>query len=181
MSEKRRNFVRVDANLLFSCNKIEELPNNWSRTSTVYLTKNYVDISSHSEHLETEDMFKLLFAAVGEIRDELDIIKKKLDLPVERLDTHKLNISGSGISFDSDDDYEINDLVLLKIVLPLELPVQVHVIGKIVDDSTYEADTKTLRHNVSFFIIHEDDRELIIRYTFKRQRELINLKKNEIK
>ena len=71
MHEKKRDFARVDSSLYFAYKIIDEEPLDWTRTATVYLTKNYVNLTTHTENMEFEDMFRLLYAALGEINDEI--------------------------------------------------------------------------------------------------------------
>jgi hypothetical protein len=173
--DSKRDYVRVEAVLKCSLEKITEVPSAWARSSTVYLTKNAVDISgSYTDHMEPEDMFKLIYAALGEIKDELRAIREKVGLPTEKIDEMQLSLSGSGISFKSDGAFKEGDILLITLVLPLELPLLVKSVGTVLksDDSG--------KCVVDFTLIDPEDRELIIRYSFKRQRELIKIKRNEV-
>ena len=174
MSE-RRSFARVTAELYLSYEKLEKVPESWNRTSTVYLTKTSVEISSNGEHLETQDIFQLLYSALGEIKDELREIKSGMGLKSDHMDKNKIDISGAGVSFFSDQIYKKGDIIEIGVVLPLEMPVLIKAVGEIVGDPQKNSENNQYFYTIQFNTISRDDRELIIRYTFKRQRELINI------
>ncbi len=179
MSE-RRNYVRVDTTLRYHYEKIDSVPEVWGRTSTIYLTRTYVDIPTFTDKMETEDLFRLLYSALGEIKDEISSMKERLGLKTERMMSHRINISGSGASFwDDSKKLEKGDKVLFTVVLPLELPLMVKSVAEVVNEPTHDPEIGGYRHKLRFVLIDPEDRELIIRYTFKRQRELINLKKHD--
>jgi len=166
---ERRNFARVEASLYFSYKQIDEAPTNWHRTSTVYLTKNYVDIPVHSENFDSEAMFKLLYAALGEIKDDIREMKQKLGVVSKpAMEISSVNLSGSGIGFYSDKALKQGDLIKISLVLPLELPILVKVVGEVVENPYLEDENRGQLHNIRFVAIDDDDRELIIKYTFKR-------------
>ncbi len=177
--DKKRNFVRVDSELMFSVKKIEAIPEIWLRTSSVYLTKTALDIPVHKESIENEEMFRLIYSALGQITDELRTIKERLGIEDALLYKKELNISGGGISFFDEREFAKDSIVECSIVLPLELPMMVKAVAKIVGESVYHPEKKAFFYQANFVLIDNDDRELIIRYTFKRQRELINQGKNK--
>jgi len=119
----------------------------------------------HSIHRKLDFIIKFL----GKSAQEEDIFNKK---PVE------VNISGSGLKFICDEALSRNDLLDIKMVLPVSSGIIIDLVGQ-VTRSTPVADTssenaKGLREVAARFVaVNEDDREFIIRYVFRRQRELL--------
>lgn len=121
-------------------------------------------------------------------------INKKLDFLIEALPNKEElglsqhyegiceDISGVGIKFRSDYPLLSGDLLNMTIPLPPIHLATLMVIGqvkrtkKIMDEITGE---KVNEVAVEFLGINEADREEIIAYSFKRQREIINLQKME--
>ena len=121
-------------------------------------------------------------------------INKKLDFLIEALPNKEElglsqhyegiceDISGVGMKFRSDYPLLNGDLLNMTIPLPPIHLATLMVIGqvkrtkKIVDEITGE---KVNEVAVEFLGINESDREEIIAYSFKRQREIINLQKTE--
>ncbi len=175
--EQRRHFVRVDSDILVSSKEISEIPEFWGHTATLYLTSNEVNFSFNNDSIETEDMFKLLYGALGTLNDSLNEIKASLNLEVDMMKKQPVNISGSGISYFRGTQLNEGTLVVVSMVLPLELPILVKAVGKVVNSPRKDAKSGKYFTKITFELIHSDDRELIVRYTFKRQREIINLNK----
>ena len=96
----------------------------------------------------------------------------------------EINISGSGLKFKSQDSINEGDFLDIKLVLPIASGVIIELIGEVVHvegssekNDASQPDMKDIA--VKFAAINEDDREFIIRYVFKRQRELLRAEANE--
>lgn len=128
-----------------------------------------------------------------EIIDEIHSIHKKLDLILklmgnsEENDIFKekpteVNISGAGFKFKSYADLQIGDFLDLKMVLPNQSCLVIEAVGEVVRIDRVSrkeegADGGACKEvAVKFAAINEDNREAIIRYVFKRQRELLRAK-----
>ena len=90
----------------------------------------------------------------------------------------EVNLSGSGMKFKTCDNLKPGDFLDMKMVIPMSSGIVIEFIAEVVrgvktsDNSINEkSDEKEIA--VKFVAINEDDREMIIRYTFKRQRELL--------
>ena len=128
----------------------------------------------------------VLFHMMLEINRKLDALIKALPDKQEAdiLRQHEAlcrDISGEGIKFRCDIPLMQRDILNLLIPLPSTHPALVSAIGlvkrssTIVDEFTEE---KTHEHGLEFLAINEEDREEIIAYSFKRQREIISLSKS---
>lgn len=89
---------------------------------------------------------------------------------------YQVSISGSGIRFQGDLGCRKADMLELLIDLPLDPPVEVAVITKVLSvednrDQLPGTDPYTIRG--TFVVINERERDDIVRYTFQRQRTLL--------
>lgn len=171
--ENKRTFARVDARIYFACQTIDTLPDNWNKTSRLYLGSGLQNASDIKDVSDTQEMFALIYAALSEVKEDLRHIKAHMGIEEVGLQLRDLQISGSGVSFYGTESRKPGQYLLLSLVLPFELPISIQTIGQIVD-----VDPSTSRgylNRVKFVLIHEEDRELIVKYTFQRQRELINI------
>ena len=85
-----------------------------------------------------------------------------------------VNISASGIRFISGDSYEKGDLLEINLILPMVPLLFIRLVGNVVrvkPVTSYE----TRRYAVAVRFIHIDpeSKDDIIRYLFRRQRELL--------
>jgi len=171
--ENKRTFARVDARIYFACQAIDTLPENWRKTSRLYLGSGLQDASDIREASDVQDMFALIYAALSEIKEDLRRIKAHMGIEETGLRLQDLQISGSGVSFYGAQAYKPGQHLLLSMVLPFELPIIIQTVGEIVDVDSGVPGSQLNR--IKFVLIHEEDRELIVKYTFQRQRELINI------
>ncbi len=184
-----RNHLRVNAFLVFS---YHEVPNE------TYLQKR----SKYIQHM-TSDQDGYLFTAMRssgeeleshsnipvELINEIHSIHRKLDFIIKIMGTpekdnlfkkepSEINISGSGVRFCSEELFKPGVYLDIKLLLPISSGVIVETVGQVVrctklSDNDMAAGHAQYDIAVKFSAINEDDREFIIRYVFKRQRELL--------
>ena len=104
----------------------------------------------------------------------LKILEDTDTSPYASVGTEYVNISGSGMKFTADQMYGTGDIIALRIFLPLVSSTWITVLGKVVSSTELptEGGYSTAVHFVG---LPESDREMIIRYVFKRQRELLRV------
>ena len=124
-----------------------------------------------------------------EILNEIKTLNKKIDFIINHLikpddksildeEQIEVNLSGSGIKFISSVNLKTGDLLEMKLVLPLSPGIVIDFIAKVIRvikpaGKTGSNEPESSEIAVKYVAINEDDREMIIRYTFKRQRELL--------
>jgi c-di-GMP-binding flagellar brake protein YcgR len=91
------------------------------------------------------------------------------------LKTTRVNISGSGLSFESDHPYEAGQMLELRVILPYPGEAVLYVYGAVVRSEEHLQDTYTT--SVRFTAIDEDIREKIVKYVFEKQREDLRKKR----
>ena len=123
-----------------------------------------------------------LLLMLTDLDRKLDMIIDLLDRDGKRLEalkekTKKINISGLGLRFQTEQKFRTGDILELTIDLPLVPPVSIPALGEVVRVDQEKAGV--FNTALKFAAIDEDDREKISRYIFQRQRELIRAAKKD--
>ncbi|MGO9015757.1 MAG: PilZ domain-containing protein [Dissulfurispiraceae bacterium] len=82
----------------------------------------------------------------------------------------KVNISGAGIAFHSDDFYAVGDIVALKMMFKKDWAVPLLVYGEVM---RVEPLTRYCRVAVKFVALNERIKSIIMRFVFERERDII--------
>lgn len=178
--ENKRTFTRVDARIYFGYSRLSHGPQHWEKTARLHLSRGSEEIPACVDISEASGMLRLIYAALAEVKEDLQLIKAHLGIEEAFLQRQKMQLSGSGLSFDGNVTFRSGQLLLLSLVLPFELPILIRAVGEIVDGGGQPSHGKLL-NRLKFVVIHEEDRELIVKYTFQRQRELINISNTQRK
>lgn len=114
------------------------------------------------------------------LTDWLKMLNAKLDaligmLVLQRegfcsLSLADVNISGGGMSFTSRERYGIGEVLELKMMLPLLPPIALHAYGEVVKE---ELLADGCRCAVKFIAMEEEIRDEIVKFVFKRQRDIL--------
>jgi len=101
------------------------------------------------------------------------LMKREVD-PIFNEKPRLINISGAGIRFRTSESLHQGDICIVKIFLPV-LPVRViRILAEVVrSEKIIESGNEETEASFNFNMIAEEDREIIVHYTFKRQRELL--------
>ena len=86
-----------------------------------------------------------------------------------------VNISASGIRFISEKSYDMGDLVEIRLILPMLPLLFVRMVGEVIRQKAVTSTPQTDRYAVAvkFLRVEAETREDIIRYLFRRQREVL--------
>lgn len=122
----------------------------------------------------------LLVELLVGIDKKLDALLRLLKQPAlsedEYEETGEVEISGSGMCFATQVSYQTGSRLALTITLPTFPPRELLILGSVARAAhAQKAPTgdRLFATSVHFEEIHEDDRDLLVRYTFQRQRELV--------
>jgi len=131
------------------------------------------------EKLEGTQQDSIVIQMLLGIHQKLDkllkLLEKKEDSPFqEGLAT---DISGSGMRLKTDREFQPGDILHLKFDLPIIPPTTLEVLGKVMWVNSGEATEYYL--GIHFISINEEDRDLIIRYTFLKQRMLLKERRKD--
>ncbi len=127
---------------------------------------------------EIVDTMNLLNKKLNDLQDLMDNSK---DVGLLEQEPVKVNISGSGMRFNSRDSFRVGDLLDMKMVLPSSPSSIIKTVALVVrvDNSPRKESSPGEGRNlvaVKFMVINEDDRDSIIRYTFTWQRQMLRQK-----
>lgn len=164
---KLREFSRVDAYLPLQIRLVAAEERETIRAR----------VSGHAGSMETRDLpdlqDKLLNDWIKLLNSKLDAIVNMLVLQREgfsSMPVTRVNISGGGLGFLSKDRYAGGNIIEAKLVLPVMPPVALFVYGEVVKvdmlKNTYWVATK-------FVAMDEDVRDEVVKYVFRRQREML--------
>lgn len=119
------------------------------------------------------------------LNDWLVMINSKLDTLINMMNYQregflslpftKVNISGGGLSFPMQDSCQPGDILEIKMLLPETPPIPLYLYGEVVSvDQLPEG----LNVGVQYTATDQDIQELIARYVFNRQREILRERKS---
>jgi len=126
------------------------------------------------EEIDLELLYKLIYQANQKMDRILEILESRDADRYVSAGTEYVNISGSGMRFTADRSFSVGDIIALKIFLPLISSTWMTVLGRVVSSTKLSPKDGYLT-GIHFMGLSEDEREVIIRYVFKRQRELLRL------
>lgn len=134
---------------------------------------------------ETDDSNFKVLPHIIDLNRKMDILIELLTnengLQVEVPAARDVCISASGIKIDINESSIPGQKIALCIILPFAPPVQLFVTGEvmrsILSDPPPAEDRVFYETGIKFLDLREEDREKIIKYIFKRQRDLLKDKK----
>ena len=117
----------------------------------------------------------------------LKVINSKLDAILDLLTTQKkdmfalqpshVNISGSGMSFETNERFSIGDVIEIRLILPTSGEDVFYIYGEVIKFEGKCADRFIAF--IRFTTIDEDIRDQIVKFVFEKQREDLRKKKRE--
>ena len=173
----RRGYVRVDDILRVDYQKISPGDYESCENKPEVVLKNIFGEPLKAPDVEEVDsalLYKLIYQANLKIDRILDILESRDDKGYISSGSECVNISGSGMSFVANRSFSIGDIIALRVFLPLVSRTWINVLGKVMLSSKSEQGNK-YTVSVRFVELSESDREMIVRYVFKKQRELLRL------
>lgn len=176
VQNQRREYFRVSDVLPLVAKRIENLTGKKSRILSGYFAglaaANFVGESADATI--NPKLWKLLC----DINLKLDLILDRLSGNSEETtnaETREVSLSASGISFLTQDRFDLGDLIEVRVYLPIHPPVWVILYGHLVRIS--DANNGQQEVAVEFFDMDNEVRDVISYYTIRRQREIIMKKK----
>ena len=166
-----REFSRVDAQIPLDVRliSVEEAKVAKSKISADTTIAHFKPPHDHEDRILTE-WLKML-------NDKLDAILMLLTFHREgfsSLPYRSVNISGGGMSFMWNQPYPKGSILELKMLLPIFPPVAMYVYGDVV---SLEQKGDEWLVAVKFVNIEEEIRDEIVKFVFKKQRELLREKR----
>lgn len=165
----KRGYFRVDDVFPVIYRKVD--PNAYRQESRIY--------SGYGENLPDmeppdETVSPRLWSMLVDINTKLGLVLERLHLESEGLtkaESIPVNISASGIRFDTAGQYRSGDVVEVKLLLPTNPAVGILAHGSVVRVTPTSATTNELC--LHFIDLVDEVRDIIIQYTLKRQRDIV--------
>lgn len=194
--KERREFKRVECSLLMKYEVVlpeeEEDAKYFVLNEPIGLEQNLREVEKDLGNVENSEEFKLLLKHIyknfGELSNKLDLILNKLEGRPEKSpfrECHVSNISGAGFVFN--DDVELKKGNILKVIFEFahlqlsSIKCLVEVVRCHEREKRISPKTPKFVYAVKVRLIKEEDREKIIKYVFKRQRELLRARRDNLK
>jgi hypothetical protein len=168
---KMREFSRVDAHIPFEVHLVptDERHNIRSKISGETVLSEFQTLTDLEDKL-LSDWLKMLNAKLDSIINMLTFQRDGFS----SLPFVKVNISGGGLNFSSPDKHNIGDVLEIKMMLPMLPPVALYIYGEVVK---VEKQINSFNTAVKFIAMDEEIRDEIVKFVFKKQREILREKR----
>ncbi len=136
---------------------------------------------------EIEDNQARMFNQIIELHRKMDILietvaperRTIVEVPKEQ----DICISASGIKINLDTPVTPGQIIILCMVLPFIPPINIFVTGEVIrreiSGDLFTEEDSYFGTAINFTAIKEDDREILIRYIFKKQRDMLRDRASE--
>ncbi|MBU8911503.1 MAG: PilZ domain-containing protein [Desulfobacterales bacterium] len=177
---KKRGHVRVDDILKVDYRQIaqEDYKRCKSKPEIIF-NKTFgepIKVPEIEGGVDLELLYKLIYQTNLKIDHILNILESKDTEKYTSAGSECINISGSGMRLAVNHRFLIGDIIAFRVFLPLSSRTWINVLGKVMSVTESESDSENRYSTaVKFIDLSEVDQEMIIRYVFKRQRELLRL------
>lgn len=166
-----REFSRVDAHIPFDVRLVppEDRKNIHSKISGDTILAEFRALPDLQDRL-LADWLKMLNTKLDAIINMLVFQREGFSsLPFKNV-----NISGGGLSFPSKETYRSGDIIEMKMMLPIIPPIAMFIYGEVVN---VETQVSGYMIAIKFIALDEDIRDEIVKFVFKRQREILKEKR----
>ncbi|NLN40005.1 MAG: PilZ domain-containing protein [Smithella sp.] len=90
------------------------------------------------------------------------------------LNMAKVNISGGGMSLNTGKSFVVGDILEIKVMLGIQMPVALFLYGEVIDTGIFHSEYDT---SVEFINMDDFIRDEIIRFVFETEREILREKR----
>ncbi|HEX8948992.1 MAG TPA: PilZ domain-containing protein [Dissulfurispiraceae bacterium] len=166
-----REFSRVDAHIPFGVRVIpkEEQKNLHSKISGDAMVTEFRELPDLQDKL-LSDWMKMLNTKLDAIINMLVFQREGFS----SLPFNHVNISGGGLSFWTKERFTQGDVLEVKMMLPMMPPVAMYVYGEVVKIDPQGPSSMIA---IKFIAMDEQLRDEIVKFVFKRQREILREKR----
>ena len=124
------------------------------------------------ENVTPAMLYRLIYQLHLKIDRLMDATELKGDSLFQVTPLEQVNISAAGVRLNLSEKLEEGTIIALRLDLPLETCTRLQALGEVMKVETAEQKDK-YRTSVKFIDLSEETEEVITRYVFKRQRELL--------
>ena len=180
---EKREFVRIDTYLPL---RYQRLNSTECRREKARILMDrparmnpFLQLMEHSSSQEEQgargaELERLIAPALAAMNEKLDRILAILN-PADPMalrfeEPQALNISGAGVGLTLLERFPLDTALALEFFLPFPFPLRIKAIGKVNRVEALNHEPQQWYTATKFDVIHEEDREAIIRYIFREQR-----------
>lgn len=179
---ERREFVRIETQLPLRYRVLN--PTEYRREKARILTDPQGRVNPILQLLERwasqddqrglGELERLIVPVLVSIHEKLDHILFLLNpqdpVALRFEDAQPVNMSGSGLGLTAKESFPPGTLLAVQLLLPFPSPLVINTIGKVGWVRPSDAEPHQWYLGIQFDVIHEEDREAVIRYILREQR-----------
>lgn len=136
------------------------------------------DMDNLKDYQEASPLVMKMWLSIDQKLDALmKLVGGKAHRLPDALEAVVKNISSKGVMLKADHELRTGQEILLRMVPPTFPSFVMDVVGKVLEIDPTRKDAK--HYNVEFLAFNADDKEQLITYVFKRQREILRLRLEE--
>lgn len=125
------------------------------------------------ENVNLETLYELLHRLNAKVDHILEILDSKNVKKFSPATYENINISASGMRFKADEPIPLGNIIAIRLILPLTMETPINVLGEVVVSDGHVDHEGKYSISVKFINLTRTDEEIITKYVFKRQRELL--------
>ncbi len=172
----RRNHARVDDSLKITYSPVqyEHYRQNIKNTHIIF-EKAFGETYKlpEIENVTLETLYEILYRLNCKVDRILEILDSKNVNKFSPETFENINISASGMRLKTDEYFPIGSIIAIRLILPMTMETPLNILGKVVvSNEEVDTDGKYVI-SVKFINLTQGDEEIITKYVFKRQRELL--------
>ena len=124
------------------------------------------------EDVDLKTLFDFLYSLDSKINRILFLLERDCEQKLFSAPHKNINISASGLRFIANSGFDIGNIIAFRIVLPLIIEIPINVLGQVMS-SVETGKNGSYEISVRFVNLSQPNKDIITKYVFKRQRELL--------
>ncbi len=131
------------------------------------------------ESVDLKTLFDFIYSIDSKINRVLFLLERECDQKLFSAPYKNINLSASGLRFTANSSFNVGNIIAFRILLPLTIETPINVLGQVMS-SVKTDENGTYEISVRFVNLSQRNKDIITKYVFKRQRELLRDKSFDI-
>lgn len=165
-SRNNREFSRVKAHLPLEISRVPPEQRQHIQSRTEEFRPPPTNFPPDVEDPQLAEWLKFLHAKMDAILSFLTVNQEARDLPLVKTE----DISGGGMSFISSEEFQLNDLLEIKMIFTSRMPRTLYLYGEVVQTAKR---TEGYYIAVQFKFLDDCLQDEIVKFVFEKERELL--------
>lgn len=124
------------------------------------------------ESVDLKTLFDFIYSIDSKINRVLFLLERESEQKLFSAPYKNINISASGLRFTANSSFDIGSIIAFRILLPLTIETPINVLGQVMS-SVEKDENGSYEISVRFVNLSPRNTDIITKYVFKRQRELL--------